>query len=161
MGVFLGVSEGLQPLIGQSYGRKDADELRFYFRSGMAVNLLASLVIYVFLLVCGRYVYILFNSSPALLETIEAALPQFGWAFILVSLNLMIGSYLYSTKRTAQATVLMFCRCVALNSVLILFLPWLLGPKMTWYAAGLAELSGFFVAAALLKHSEKNGIVFR
>ncbi|MDR1467654.1 MAG: MATE family efflux transporter [Spirochaetaceae bacterium] len=161
MGIFLGVSEGLQPLIGQSYGKKDADELRFYFRSGMAVNLLASLAVYVFLLVCGRYVYALFNSDLALLETIEVALPKFGWAFLLIALNLMIGAYLYSTKRTAQAAVIMFCRCIALNSVLILFLPQLLGPEIIWYAAGFAELSGFFVAVALLKHSEKNGIVFR
>jgi hypothetical protein len=45
--------------------------------------------------------------------------------------------------------------------MLILFLPRLFGPEIVWYAAGFAELSGFFVAAALLSHSEKNGIVFR
>ncbi|MDR2044414.1 MAG: polysaccharide biosynthesis C-terminal domain-containing protein [Clostridium sp.] len=161
MGVFLGVSEGLQPLIGQSYGKKSAGDLRFYFRSGVAINLLASLTIYVFLLVCGEYVYPLFNSNPYLLKTVAAALPKFGWAFLPVALNLMIGSYLYSTKRTAQAIVLMFCRCIAFNSVLILFLPRLLGSEMIWYTAGFAELSSFLIGVVLLKHSERNGVVFR
>jgi Na+-driven multidrug efflux pump len=160
MGIFFGVSEGLQPLIGQSYGKKDAGELRFYFRSGLAINLLSSLAVYAILLVWGKYVYLLFNSDPELLRTTAAALPKFGWGFLFIALNLMVGAYLYSTKRSAQAAVIMFCRCVAFNSVLILFLPRLLGSEIVWYAAGIAELCGFLVAALLLRRSEKNGVVF-
>jgi Na+-driven multidrug efflux pump len=88
-------------LIGQSYGKKDADDLRFYFRSGLVINLLASLAVYAFLLVYGKYVYSLFNSDPELLKTIAAELPKFGWGVLPIALNLMAGSYLYSTKRTA------------------------------------------------------------
>jgi hypothetical protein len=54
----------------------------------------------------------------------------------------------------------MFCRCIALNSALIFFLPRLLGPEIIWCAAGIAELCGFLVAAALLRLSEKKGVVF-
>ncbi|MDR2202447.1 MAG: MATE family efflux transporter [Clostridiales bacterium] len=156
MGIFFGVSEGLQPLIGQSYGKKDADDMRFYFRSGLLINLSAGLAVYAFLLAAGQYVYPLFNSDPELLKTAVAALPKFGWSFLFVALNLMIGSYLYSTKRTAQAAALMFCRCIALNSALILLLPRLFGSEIVWYCAGIAEFCAFIIAALLLQCSKKS-----
>ena len=39
VGIFFGTSEGLQPLIGQCYGAKDEKEMKFYFRSGIIINL--------------------------------------------------------------------------------------------------------------------------
>lgn len=39
--VFIGVSEGMQPLFGQSYGDKNVDDLHYFKRWGMIVSLLA------------------------------------------------------------------------------------------------------------------------
>jgi putative MATE family efflux protein len=161
MGIFFGVSKGLQPLIGQSYGRKDAEELSYYFRSGMAINLFAGLAVYASLLVFGKSVYALFSSDPTLIRTVAGALPKFGWGFLPMALNLTTVTYLYSTKRTARAATLATARCLALNPASILLLPRMLGAEIVWYAAGLAELLSFFLAVMLLKHSEKGGVVFR
>ena len=53
MGVFFGVSDGLQPLYGQSYGAKDERSLKYYFRAGSIINLVGSLVINGVLFVVG------------------------------------------------------------------------------------------------------------
>jgi Na+-driven multidrug efflux pump len=103
----------------------------------------------------------LFNSDPALIKAAAEALPKFGWGFLLIALNLMIGSYLYSTKRTTYAVILAICRCVLINSLSILFLPRIIGPRIIWYTVGIAELISFFVAVILLKYSERNGVIFR
>ncbi|MDR1642982.1 MAG: polysaccharide biosynthesis C-terminal domain-containing protein [Clostridiales bacterium] len=160
MGIFIGISEGLQPLIGQSYGKKDPKDLRFYFKSGMFVSFLASLAVYCFLLAFGDKVSALFNSDPLLVSSIAAELPKFGAGFMLISLNLMAGSYFYSTKRTRQAVTLALFRCIILNSSMVLLLPRLFGPGIIWFTVGIAELGSFVVAVALLRRSEKNGIVF-
>ncbi|MDR1135332.1 MAG: MATE family efflux transporter [Clostridiales Family XIII bacterium] len=161
MGIFLGVSEGLQPLIGQNYGRKDANEMKFYFRSGIIINFFASGAVYSLLLIFGVRIYSLFGSEPVLINTVADALPKFGWGFMLIASNLMIGSYLYSTKRTAQALILASCRCIVLNSALILLLPRLFAPEIVWYSLGIAELISFIIAVILLRYSERNGVVFR
>ena len=44
--VFIGVSEGMQPLFGQSYGDKNADDLRYLKRWGMIVSFIGSAVVY-------------------------------------------------------------------------------------------------------------------
>ena len=68
MGVFFGVSDGLQPLYGQSYGAKDERALRFYFRAGSIINLVGSLVINGVLLVIGGAVCALFGADQTTLD---------------------------------------------------------------------------------------------
>ena len=41
--IFIGVSSGLQPLLGQSYGAKDARDLKWYFRAGVRIDLRSSM----------------------------------------------------------------------------------------------------------------------
>lgn len=48
--IFIGVSSGLQPLLGQSYGAKDARDLKWYFRAGVLIDLVGSALINVVLL---------------------------------------------------------------------------------------------------------------
>lgn len=160
MGIFFGVSEGLQPLIGQSYGQKDGASLRWYFRAGLLINLISSAIIYGFLLLFSVPICTLFNPTPELVQTATLALPKFGWAFIIISQNLMISAYLYSTKRTAQAILIAVCRCLVLNTLVILLLPFILGSNIIWYTVGIAETLSLLMAFSLLVHSERNGINF-
>jgi Na+-driven multidrug efflux pump len=161
MGIFFGVSEGLQPLIGQSYGRKDTKDLKYYFHSGLVINVSASFAVYALLILFGKPVVSLFNTDPDLIKAAAGALPKFGWGFLLIALNLMTSSYLYSTKRTRYAVIIAICRCIVINSLSILLLPRIAGPGIIWYAVGIAELISFFAAMILLKYSERNGVIFR
>lgn len=160
-GVFLGVSEGMQPLLGRSYGRKDPGDLHWYFRAGLFLNLGGSGVLYLLFLLVGGPVCALFNPDPALVETATAALPAFAWAFLPMSLNLVLSAYLYSTKRTAQAVAVAVCRCLVLNTACILLLPAVLGSGVVWYSVGAAETLSLLIAAALTRRSERGGVVFR
>ena len=42
--VLFGAAEGVQPLFGQSYGAKEEGDLKFYFRSGMLISLIGSML---------------------------------------------------------------------------------------------------------------------
>lgn len=161
MGFFFGVSEGLQPLIGQSYGKKDPTALRWYFRAGLLINLAGSVLVFVLFLLWGGPICSLFNSDPRLVKTATDALPKFGWAFIVISQNLIISAYLYSTKRTLQAIIAAICRCLILNTLTILLLPLLFGGGLIWQTVGIAETLSLLVYWVLLKTSERKGIVFR
>lgn len=79
--ILAGVAEGLQPLWGRAFGRKDKEEPEGYFRTGIKINVIASAVIYGVLCVFRTPVVRLFNSDPALVEMASGALPVFAFSF--------------------------------------------------------------------------------
>lgn len=160
-GIFFGASEGLQPLFGQSYGAKNADDLKYYFHTGLLISFIGSLIIFILILFAGGPVCALFGADHAAYDVTVSALPKFSWSFIFVSVNTIISAYLYSTKRTAEAVILNAGRGLLLNSVIISALPIVFGSGVIWFTAGIAEVLSFALAIALLKKSERYGIVFK
>lgn len=161
MGIFFGTSEGLQPLFGQSYGAKNGKDLKYYFRSGMLVNVIGGTFINLLLLIAAKPICSLFGATEETLNFALTAMPQYAWGFILFSMNVMISAYLYSTKRSVQAAAINFLRSFIVNSVMILTLPLLFGNDIIWSSFGIYEGIVLVVAVILLKNSEKKGIVYQ
>lgn len=159
--VFSGISEGLQPLFGQSYGAKKEKDLKYYFRAGVAINVIASVAIFTLLLFSGGTICGLFGADDATLGIILNAMPKFTWCFLMVALNTIIAAYLYSTKRTKEAVIINICRGLLFNSLIISVFPVLFGAALVWFTSGIAETLSLVVALALLKYSERKGIGFR
>lgn len=101
--VFAGAAEGLQPLFGQTYGAKEENDMKWYFRSGMLISFVGSIVIVGLCILFGRPICSLFGADAEMLEYTLHYLPQYAWAFIVVGLNTMISAYLYSTERSGYA----------------------------------------------------------
>ena len=162
VGIFFGTSEGLQPLIGQCYGAKDEKNMKFYFHSGLLINFVGGIAVNLLLLFFGGGVCALFGTDAQTLAYTVKVMPLYAWGFIVMSFNLMISSYFYSTTRSKQADVVNLLRSFVLNTACILLLPRLLGSSgMIWFTFGIAEALVLIVAVILLRQSEKNGIVYR
>lgn len=161
MGVFFGVSDGLQPLYGQSYGAKDETSLKVYFRAGSIINLVGSLVINGALLVVGGAVCALFGADPQTLAYTVRVMPLYSWGFVVVGLTTNISSYMYSTKRSHEADVISILRSFVFNTIVILLLPRIFGGDIIWHTFGIAEAIVLLISVGLLKRSERNGIVFQ
>lgn len=123
--IFFGASEGLQPLLGQSYGAKNEKDLKYYFRNGMLVNVIGGTFINILLLFIAKPICALFGTTAETLELTLNAMPQYAWSFVIFSMNVMISFCLYSTKRSTQAIVINFLRSFVANFLLILVLPML------------------------------------
>lgn len=159
--IFFGASVGLQPLFGQSYGAKNDKDLKFYFRAGIVICLAGSTLITLLLLPLGGPICAMFGADPETLEFTLLHMPEYAWGFIIMSLNTMISAYLYSTKRSRQAIIINLLRSVLVNSAVILLLPALFGAGAIWYTFGVYESIVLVAAVALLRASERNGIVYR
>ena len=125
--IFIGVSSGLQPLFGQSYGAKDAQELRWFFRAGVLIDLIGSALINVVLLFVGGPICKMFGADALTLACTVQYMPRYAWGFIIMSVNTLISAYLYSTKRTKQAVILNLCRSFLLDSAVIFAVPAIFG----------------------------------
>lgn len=150
--ILSGVAEGLQPLWGQAFGRKDKEELEGYFRIGIMINVIASAVIYAVLCVFRTSVVRLFNSDPALIEMASGALPVFAFSFLFMSVNLIFTAYFYSTKQTIKSDVIAVSRGIVVKALAIFFIPAVLGNGYVWCSAAAAEAVTLVICLILNKN---------
>ena len=154
--IFIGVSSGLQPLLGQSYGAKDAQELRWYFRAGVLIDLIGSTLINVVLLFVGGPICKMFGADALTLACTVQYMPRYAWGFIIMSVNTLISAYLYSTKRTKQAVILNLCRSFLLDSAVIFAVPAIFGGNAVWLTMGIYE--GLALLLGVVLYEEAGGV---
>lgn len=152
--ILAGVAQGLQPLWGQCYGRKDTGEMTWYFRSGLLINTVLSVLIYGGLFFFDVPVIRIFNREPALIEAASAALPLFALSFIPMALNLIFTAYFFSTKRTGTANAIAVSRGIAVKALMIFALPVIFGTEAIWVAPFVTEVVTLAAAVVLSKKSQ-------
>lgn len=147
--ILSGVAQGLQPLWGNGYGKRDTAGIRACLRRGLVIDLALAVMIWGLLFAFDRPVIRIFNRDPALVEAASAALPVFALSFIPMALNLIYTAFLFSTKRTAQADGIALSRGVAVKALAIFALPALLGEAAVWAAPLAAEMVTLILAVGL------------
>ena len=160
-GVVFGTGEGLQPLLGQSYGAKNEKGLKYYFKSGLLIGFLGSVFVTLIYIVFGNPICTLFGADTATLDYTVSIIPMYSIGFIVMALNAMISAYLYSTERCFQASNISTLRSIIVNAAVILLLPRIFGANAVWFTFAVYEAIVLIIAVVLLKHSEKNGIIFK
>ena len=157
--ILSGVAQGLQPLWGLGYGKKDLEEIRYYLRRGILINLAFSCIIYIILFLFDEEVIRIFNRDAALVEMASAALPIFALSFIPMAFNLIYTALFFSTKRTAQANMIAVSRGVVAKALCIFCIPMLWGPEKVWYAAVASEALTLCIVLVLVRtgrdHTER------
>lgn len=152
--VLSGVAQGLQPLWGNSYGKQDTKEINGYFRFGMAVNFVLSVLVTAGLILFNELVIRIFSQDLDLINTATKALPVFSLSFIPMALNLVYTSLLYSTKRTKQSDLIAICRGIVVKAIAIFCIPVIWGTKTIWAAPLFAEMITFAIAVVLTRKTK-------
>ena len=152
--VLSGVAQGLQPLWGNSYGKQDTKEINDYFRFGITVNLVLSVLISASLVLFSEPAIRIFGRDLDLINTGVKALPIFSLSFIPMALNLIYTSLLYSTKRTKQSDIIAICRGIVVKAIAIFCIPVILGSKTIWAAPFVSEMITFAIAVVLTRKTK-------
>lgn len=152
--ILSGVAQGLQPLWGQCYGRKDTGEMNWFFRSGMVINTILSVVICGILFIFDVPVIHIFNKEPELVQTATTALPLFALSFIPMAYNLIYTAFLFSTKRTGVSSIIAISRGIVLKALAIFCIPLIAGTDAIWIAPFIAETVTLIIAIVLKRTSK-------
>ncbi|EOS24136.1 MATE efflux family protein [Lachnospiraceae bacterium 3-1] len=152
--VLSGVAQGLQPLWGNSYGKQDTKEINDYFRFGITVNLVLSVLVSAGLVLFNEPTIRIFSQEIVLIKAASKALPVFALSFIPMALNLIYTSLLYSTKRTKQSDIIAICRGIVVKAIAIFCIPVIWGVKAIWAAPFVAEMITFAIAVVLTKKTK-------
>lgn len=149
--ILSGVAQGLQPLWGNCYGRRSTNEINWFLRCGVAINIILSIWIYGILFTFDKPIIHIFNQDASLVQTAAAALPLFSLAFIPMAVNLVYTAFMFSTKRTIQANAIAICRGIIIKAVAIFCIPLLFGSNAIWIAPFIAETFTLILSLALSK----------
>lgn len=154
--VFFGTSEGLQPLFGLSYGARNRADLRYYFKAGVWINFIGSVVLTGIVILLSRPICALFGADAVTLEYVLKVLPLYAWGFVVMSFNVMISAYLYSTDHSVQSIFINMLRSIVVSSIVILALPAIFGADIVWFTFGIYEAIVLIAAWFLLRYAERH-----
>lgn len=156
-----GLSGGMQPLYGQSYGARDEKSLKFYFRSGLTMSIAGGGLAFAITFFIGGPVCRLFGADAAAYDLVVASLPKYCINYVFAANSAVLASYLFSTKRTQYALALNICRSLVFNFLCINFLPLIFGSGFIWYTVAVAEGVCLVIGLILWRVSERNGIIYK
>lgn len=157
--VFIGVAEGSQPLFGRSYGERNEQNLRFYFRSACIISFAGSVIVSAVIYMLWGNILTVFSVDAATRAGAEYAVLRYMPGFPVQSIVVIINSYLYSTTRTKQALIINVLRSFVLDTAVILVLPLVFGADFIWYTFGIYEGIALIIAAVLVKRADRNGAI--
>ncbi len=156
-----GLSAGMQPLFGQSYGAKDEKSLKSYLKSGLTLSAIGGIAVFALTFFIGKPLCALFGADVSAVDIVVTALPKYSFNFVFATESAVIASYLFSTKRTQYAIPLNVCRSIVFNFLCINFLPLIFGADFVWYTIDVAEAICLVIALALWRASERKGIIYK
>lgn len=149
LGVFIGVSQGIQPLISRSYGENNKDNEKYYFKIGIITNLVISMMVYLVLAIWGSRIISIFNPNSKLIFIAYNAIKVYGLSFIFAAVNIVFVTYFLSTKRTKKAVTIAISRGLVCNVLFIFLFPLIFGIKAIWLGIVIAEFVTMIVSLGI------------
>ena len=157
--IFVGASQGLQPLFGNSYGEENEADLRYYLKAGICISVGGGMIVNFFLLFSGPAVALLFNSNQAAIALFNHHMPKYLVSILLEAVTVTISAFLYSTTRSKPALAIHVLRAFVVDTIVILLIPSVLGPQNIWFAPLIIETIVMTSAIILLKYNTRNGLI--
>lgn len=154
--IFIGVSDGIQPLISRSVGEEKKDLEQYFFKKGIAVNFFLAFSLYAVLLLFGKPVIHIFNREPALVRLASESLSVYGISFLFAAVNMIFTTYHLASKRTSKALTIASLRSFVINVAFIFLLPALFGRQALWTGIIAAELTVTIIAVLMKKSPAKS-----
>lgn len=117
--VFIGVAEGLQPLLSKSFGEKNGEALKQFFKVGIKTNISLACLIYGIFTVFGHRIIEIFTNDSDILQIAYACIGIYGISFLFAACNIVYTTFFLATKETGTAVKIAILRSVILNSLCI------------------------------------------
>ena len=147
--IFIGLTQGTQPLISLSYGQGNRENEKYYYHMGIGLNVLLSLIIYVLMVIFGKPIITAFNADPELVAIGYQCIKIYGISFLFTAINIVVISYYTARKQTANALLLSTLRCLLFIPIFVFLVPMLLGDAGIWLGITVAEIFSLICAAII------------
>lgn len=153
--IFLGVSDGIIPVISYNYGAGKPERIRAIVKLAAKTNLMIGSLLFLLLFFLGDRIISLFLKSG---ETDTLAIASYGvsiysFAFLLNGLNILASSYFTAIGNAKVSIIISMLRGLVFVAIGILVYPFVFGINAIWYDIPVAEFCTFFVSVWLVRRS--------
>lgn len=138
---FVGITQGIQPLVSYYYGSEEPENYKKLFRYSLVsvgvVSVVAVVVSYLF----GENIFLMFfdKTDTVLISESVIALKKFAPSFLFVGFNLLIAGFSSSLLRANYSITINILRSFILIVCALFFTTNILGPNYIWFSSILAE----------------------
>lgn len=151
--LMMGISQGSQPLVSFHYGKSDRDGcnklLRYALTAVAVIGVPLFIALYIFApQVVSTY---LSESSQALIETSIVAFRQYGFSWLLVGFNVVIGGYLTALERPVPAICISVGRGLVVQAIVLVTLAAITQGAGIWFTALITEAAVLVMAIFFLR----------
>ncbi len=153
---FVGLAQGLQPLLSRSLGERDPDKISYYLTKGLKLNIIMAVVIYAIMFFFGGSVIKIFNDDAQLVVLAKAFLNVYGISFLFASVNIVYTTYFLAVKKTKQSLIIASLRSFIANTAFILLTPLVLGDDFIFVGIVIAETIVMVVSLVLFRKDNGN-----
>ena len=157
--LYLGISQGIQPLISAAYGAGKERELKFYTKVSFILAGITGIISTIAVILSARLITEIFSGNNRELTAVTVyGLRIYSVNFILAGINILSVSILQSVQKVKTASVIAVIRSTVFVYAALLILPKFLGNSGIWLSMPFAETGTFLVIAAvylLELHKEK------
>lgn len=149
---FLGLSDGLVPVMSYLYGARRGERLKLIVRSTLMTNSLIGVLVFVVLQLWGEAVIGLFlnDRTAPTFALAQAGLRIYAYSFLLSGFNIFVTSFFTAIGHAIGSIVIALLRGLIFLVGGMITLPVLLGDSGLWLSVPLAELLTLVVTLALL-----------
>ncbi|MBS1319408.1 MAG: MATE family efflux transporter [Parabacteroides sp.] len=153
--VFLGISDGIIPIIGYNYGARQQERIKSILKLAARTNSLIGIGLFLLLLLFGEQVIVLFfkyHGSEAF-EIASRGVSIYCFAFLLCGLNILASSYFTAIGNAKISIIISALRGLVFVGIGILVLPAVFGIDAIWYDVPIAEICTLSVSFWLVRRS--------
>ena len=151
--VYTGLSQGIQPLVSNAYGRGELVTAKLIFKYALLAMAVISLIVYLTVFIFAAQITSIFNSEGnAVLSTLACTgLRIYFTAVVFAGFNIITCVFFTSTERAVPAQIVSMLRGLFLIVPAAFLLSHFFGINGTWLSYPITELLTALTAAVLLK----------
>ncbi len=154
--IYVGVSQGAQPIISVNYGGKLYKRVDKVNKYGLSMNLMVAVVVLLMSIFFSKSIVRLFNKSDKELIFITVkAMPKFFSGTIFMGINIYLANFFQSIEQSKISTLLIFLRGLGLVTLGLYLLPIFMGVEGIWYGTLFAETITFIFVIYFYKSTYK------
>ena len=153
--VFLGISDGIIPIIGYNYGARQQERIKSILKLAARTNSLIGIGLFLLLLLFGEQVIGLFfkDHGSEAFEISSRGVSIYCFAFLLCGLNILASSYFTAIGNAKISIIISALRGLVFVGIGILVLPAVFGIDAIWYDVPIAEICTLSVSFWLVRRS--------
>lgn len=152
--VFLGISDGIIPIISYNYGANRYDRIEKVLKLAGRTNLAIGLTLFAILFFFGHQITSFFfkgGDAPDALAIANYGITIYCFTFLMSGLNILASSYFTAIGNAKLSVVISMLRSLVFVVFGIIVYPSLFGIQSIWYNVPVAEFCTLFISFLLVR----------